>query len=170
VKRERPKPFRRTWGLANDAVVQGKLMSFRFCIGGTRRLDGKYSRSLEMGQSQPGTASVDGVSIERFPKWGRPRWKQTQRQLLEGRYVPQPVRRIEIPKESGGVHRLGIPGVLDRVANRAKSQHRLVRESSVLGFEIHHKKLRALDAHFEQIGLVSLRALGCKIHHPATAR
>jgi RNA-directed DNA polymerase len=43
--------------------------------------------------------------------------------------------------------------------NRAKSQVRLVRDNSGLS-----------NAHFERIGLVSLRALWCKIHHPATAQ
>jgi hypothetical protein len=51
-----PKPVRRTWGMVNAAVVQGKIMSYRPCIAGTRRLDGKYSRSVEAGQSQPGGA------------------------------------------------------------------------------------------------------------------
>jgi RNA-directed DNA polymerase len=66
-------------------------------------------------RANKGAPGVDGISIERFPKWGRPRWKETKRQLLDGTYVPQPVLRVEIPKESGGVRLLGIPCVLDRV-------------------------------------------------------
>ena len=66
-------------------------------------------------RANKGAPGVDGISIERFPKWGRPRWKETKRHLLDGTYVPQPVLRVEIPKESGGVRLLGIPRVLDRV-------------------------------------------------------
>jgi len=53
-------------------------------------------------RANKGAPGVDGIGIERFPKWARPRWKEIKRQLLEGAYVPQPVLRVEIPKESGG--------------------------------------------------------------------
>lgn len=66
-------------------------------------------------RSNKGAPGVDNISIEQFPKWGRPQWKIIKQQLLEGSYKPTPVLRVEIPKESGGVRRLGIPCVLDRV-------------------------------------------------------
>ena len=70
-------------------------------------------------RSNKGAPGVDKISIERFPKWGRPKWKGTKKQLLAGAYNPSPVLRVEIPKESGGVRRLGIPCVLDRVLMQA---------------------------------------------------
>jgi len=70
-------------------------------------------------RSNKGAPGVDGISIERFPKWGRPQWKDIKKQLLEGTYTPSPALRVEIPKESGGVRRLGIPCVLDRVLMQA---------------------------------------------------
>ena len=66
-------------------------------------------------RSNKGKPGVDHISIERFPKWVRPKWKSIQRQLLDGSYKPTPVLRVEIPKESGGMRKLGIPCVLDRV-------------------------------------------------------
>jgi RNA-directed DNA polymerase len=66
-------------------------------------------------RSNKGAPGVDNINIAAFPKWARPKWKNTKQQLLEGVYKPTPVLRVEIPKESGGVRRLGIPCVLDRV-------------------------------------------------------
>ena len=66
-------------------------------------------------RANKGSAGVDNISIDRFPKWQRPKWLSTKRDLLEGNYVPSAALRVEIPKESGGVRNLGIPCVLDRV-------------------------------------------------------
>lgn len=66
-------------------------------------------------RSNKGAPGVDSISIEQFPKWGRPKWKGIKQQLLAGVYTPGPVLRVAIPKESGGVRKLGIPCVLDRV-------------------------------------------------------
>jgi len=70
-------------------------------------------------RSNKGAPGVDGISIEAFPKWGRPKWKLTKKQLLDGTYEPKAALRVEIPKESGGVRLLGIPCVLDRVLMQA---------------------------------------------------
>jgi len=66
-------------------------------------------------RSNKGAAGIDNINIERFPKWGRPKWKGIKQQILSGSFKPTPVLRVEIPKESGGVRKLGIPCVLDRV-------------------------------------------------------
>jgi len=70
-------------------------------------------------RANKGAAGVDGISIEQFPKWARPQWKDIKKQLLKGQYRPTPALRVEIPKESGGRRRLGIPCVLDRVIMQA---------------------------------------------------
>lgn len=70
-------------------------------------------------RSNKGAPGADGISIEKFPRWVGPQWNEIRRQLLEGAYKPAPALRVEIPKESGGVRRLGIPRVLDRVLMQA---------------------------------------------------
>ncbi len=70
-------------------------------------------------RSNKGAPGADGISIEKFPKWVRPQWYDIKKQLLDGTYVPSPALRVEIPKESRGVRRLGIPRVLDRVLMQA---------------------------------------------------
>ncbi len=52
-------------------------------------------------KSNKGAPGVDNISIEKFPKWGRPKWKAYKKQLLGGMYKPSPALRVEIPKESG---------------------------------------------------------------------
>ena len=66
-------------------------------------------------RSNKGAPGVDEISIGQFPKWGRPKWKLIKNQVKAGTYEPMPARRVEIPKESGGIRLLGIPCVLDRV-------------------------------------------------------
>ena len=70
-------------------------------------------------RSNKGAPGVDKISIEKFPKWGRPKWEIFKKQLLEGTYRPLPALRVEIPKESGGIRLLGIPSVMDRVLMQA---------------------------------------------------
>ena len=66
-------------------------------------------------RSNKGAPGVDNINIDKFPKWVRPKWKLIKKKLLDGSYQPQPALRVEIPKESGGMRKLGIPCVLDRV-------------------------------------------------------
>ncbi|PIQ30944.1 MAG: group II intron reverse transcriptase/maturase, partial [Zetaproteobacteria bacterium CG17_big_fil_post_rev_8_21_14_2_50_50_13] len=62
-------------------------------------------------RANKGSPGVDGISIEAFPEWCKPRWKLFKEQWLMGSYQPSPALRVEIPKESGGVRFLGIPCV-----------------------------------------------------------
>src|SRR5512138_3848779 len=52
----------------------------------------------------------------------REHWPDIRSQLLEGTYQPQPVKRVEIPKPDGGVRKLGIPCVVDRLIQQALLQ------------------------------------------------
>ncbi len=69
-----------------------------------------------------GAPGVDGISIEDYPQWAKQHWAATRRALEGGYYIPQPVRRVEIPKPAGGVRLLGVPTVNDRVIQQAISQ------------------------------------------------
>ena len=66
-----------------------------------------------------GAAGVDGITIEDFNEHLNGCWEEIKQQLLDGIYQPQPVRRVEIPKPNGGVRKLGIPTVLDRLIQQA---------------------------------------------------
>lgn len=66
-----------------------------------------------------GAPGPDGITIAEFVEWFRPRWPEVRQQLLDGTYVPSPVRRVEIEKPDGGTRSLGIPNVIDRVIQQA---------------------------------------------------
>jgi RNA-directed DNA polymerase len=70
-----------------------------------------------------GAPGVDGMTVEDLMPYCRQHWARLREQLLSGTYVPQPVRRVEIPKPDGkGVRMLGIPTVLDRFIQQALLQ------------------------------------------------
>jgi RNA-directed DNA polymerase len=69
-----------------------------------------------------GAAGVDGMSLDALAPYLKEHWPAIRAQLLEGTYKPRPVRRVEIPKASGGTRSLGIPTVLDRFIQQAVLQ------------------------------------------------
>lgn len=73
-------------------------------------------------KSNKGAAGVDSVSIEAFPGLFRDQWGNIRESLLNGTYKPLPVKRVEIPKATGGTRPLGIPTVLDRLIQQAIAQ------------------------------------------------
>ena len=69
-----------------------------------------------------GAPGVDGVMVAEFKDWLKVHWPSVKRALLEGSYLPRPVRRVDIPKPSGGVRTLGVPVVVDRLIQQALHQ------------------------------------------------
>jgi RNA-directed DNA polymerase len=70
-------------------------------------------------QDNGGAAGVDRQSIERFAAHADEYLSELSRALQTGEYRPAAIRRVEIPKEQGGVRPLGIPTVKDRIAQTA---------------------------------------------------
>lgn len=58
-------------------------------------------------------AGVDDLALTELRGWLAVHWPSVRKALLEGRYLPRPVRRVDIPKPQGGVRTLGIPTVVD---------------------------------------------------------
>ena len=69
-----------------------------------------------------GAPGVDGMSVEGLSDYLKSHWETHRKELLNGKYRPSPVKRVEIPKPDGGVRQLGIPTVLDRFIQQALAQ------------------------------------------------
>lgn len=74
-------------------------------------------------KSNKGAGGVDGMSVDELLSFLRNNGVQLKQQLMDGKYKPNPVRRVEIPKETKGEFRkLGVPTVVDRVFQQAITQ------------------------------------------------
>jgi group II intron reverse transcriptase/maturase len=62
------------------------------------------------------------MTVEGLPEHLRQHWESIREKLDRGKYRPSPVKRVEIPKAGGGVRKLGIPTVLDRMIQQALQQ------------------------------------------------
>jgi RNA-directed DNA polymerase len=79
-------------------------------------------KALAQVKRNKGAPGIDGMTVEDLGPYLKEHWLTIRAQLLEGTYKPQPVRRVEIPKASGGLRPLGIPTVLDRLIQQAVMQ------------------------------------------------
>jgi len=83
---------------------------------------GNMVRAYRRVMRNRGSAGVDKMSVDELHGFLQSNWPIIKEQLLSGTYVPQPVRRVEIPKATGGTRLLGVPTVLDRLIQQAVHQ------------------------------------------------
>jgi len=79
-------------------------------------------KALAQVRRNKGAPGVDVMSVEALAAHLKDHWPAIRDQLLHGTYRPQPVRRVEIPKATGGTRALGVPTVLDRFIQQAVLQ------------------------------------------------
>jgi len=79
-------------------------------------------RSYRQVLSNAGSAGVDGMMVKELKAWLRSNHSCLKQQLEQGIYRPDAVREVEIPKAGGGVRKLGIPTVIDRLIQQAMHQ------------------------------------------------
>src|SRR5438270_789252 len=79
-------------------------------------------RAWKRVQRNKGSPGVDGMTIDDAKVFLRKHWPNFRSQLLDGSYQPLPVKRVEIPKPDGGIRKLGVPCVVDRLIQQAVLQ------------------------------------------------
>jgi len=80
------------------------------------------ARALRRVERNAGAAGIDGMRADELRRWLHEHWPAVRAQLDAGTYRPQPVRRVLIPKPSGGARPLGVPTALDRLIQQALLQ------------------------------------------------
>lgn len=85
--------------------------------------DDNLNAAYKKVKSNKGSGGVDGMDVEELLSYLREHGRELNQQIRDGKYKPNPVRRVEIPKEEKGkVRKLGIPTVVDRVYQQAIAQ------------------------------------------------
>ena len=79
-------------------------------------------KALYRVERNKGAPGVDSMTVSELRPYLKGQWPKIKEEMLEGKYKPQPVRRVEIPKRSGGMRQLGIPTVADRLIQQALHQ------------------------------------------------
>lgn len=90
------------------------------------------SKAMKRVEQNGGASGVDEMPSGELRKYLKAQWSRIKEELLKGTYQPQAVREVEIPKPEGGVRKLGIPTVLDRLIQQAL--HQVLNEIFDRGF------------------------------------
>ena len=110
---EAPRSFNRIWKERDSA--QPELLE---AILNKDNLNRAYKRV----KAKKGAAGIDGMTVEEALAYLKEHGKELTERISRGKYTPSPVRRVEIPKPDGGVRKLGIPTVIDRIIQQAIAQ------------------------------------------------
>lgn len=122
IEEEGQKPTESTLGAegvtATDGQTKAEARQLMEAVVDRTNLLAAYQRVVR----NKGAAGVDGLPVEELKPWLQRYWSNVRAALLDGSYMPSPIRKVEIPKPNGGVRTLGIPTVLDRLIQQALLQ------------------------------------------------
>ena len=83
---------------------------------------GNLAEALRRVEQNAGAPGIDEMSTQELRPWLHDHWPEVRSELDAGTYRPQPVRRVMIPKPSGGMRMLGVPAAVDRLICQAIAQ------------------------------------------------
>lgn len=83
-------------------------------------------RAFKRVKSNNGSGGVDGIEMEGFKAQVEDEWPFIKTEILEGVYQPDPLRRVEIDKSSGGTRLLGIPTLMDRMIQQGIAKELMI--------------------------------------------
>ena len=121
---------RRNRPVATGGALRGTARKGYFCTGTEKMMEAVVERENMLSAykrvvGNKGAAGVDAMGVEVLKPYLQAHWQRIKEQLLQGKYQPQPVLRVQIPKPGGkGVRNLGIPTVVDRLIQQARTRTR----------------------------------------------
>lgn len=80
------------------------------------------NRAFKRVKANKGAPGIDGITVDETGEYLRKNQQAIIERIKKGKYTPDPVRRVEIPKPEGGIRKLGIPTVKDRIFQQAITQ------------------------------------------------
>ena len=107
-------------GMVGDDLVEVQLMSDRMLE--YILTPDNLNRAYRQVKANKGSGGVDKMDVEHLLPYLRSHKVEIVESLLDGKFRPNPVRRVEIPKDGGKMRQLGIPTVVDRVIQQAIAQ------------------------------------------------
>lgn len=84
--------------------------------------ESNVKKALAAVKRNAGAPGIDGMKTTALEEHLGKHWPRIRAKILNGTYVATPVRQVEIPKPNGGVRKLGIPTVLDRLIQQLLRQ------------------------------------------------
>ncbi len=81
-----------------------------------------FASALKRVKANKGSSGVDKMTVDELEPWYEEHGEVLRQRLLDGKYRPQAVKRVEIPKDKGKTRQLGIPSVIDRMIQQAICQ------------------------------------------------
>lgn len=82
--------------------------------------DYNIQEAIKAVRHNKGAPGVDGITTIEIKQMMETQWPKIKQEILDGKYRPCPVKRVEIPKPDGnGIRQLGIPTVMDRIIQQA---------------------------------------------------
>lgn len=125
-----PQRERAEHGEYAEALI-GKRMTENNTTNADRRVDGlleeivsagNLNRAYKRVKRNKGAGGVDGMSVDELLQYLRDNGDEIRETIQAGVYEPQPVRRVEIPKDNSKTRKLGIPTAVDRVIQQGIAQ------------------------------------------------
>lgn len=107
-------------GIVGDELVEVQLSTDRMLE--YILTPDNLNRAYRQVKANKGSGGIDRMEVDELLPYLRAHKEEITESLLEGKYRPNPVRRVEIPKENGKTRPLGIPTVVDRVIQQAIAQ------------------------------------------------
>ena len=107
-------------GISHESLVEVNLSSEMLLetIMSRGNMNAAYKRVM----SNKGSGGVDNMGLEELLPYLKSYGEELTASILNGRYKPNPVRRVEIPKDNGKKRQFGIPTLVDRVIQQSLSQ------------------------------------------------